>query len=333
MKSPYTGKEMNLFKEEKAFSFRKEEFIIVYHFYKCADTNESFTTTELDNLNFNQLYNKYRSKHKLPFPDQIIRLRKRYGLSAAKMSEVLGFGPNSYRNYEGGEVPNMSNSRLIQLVEDAREFKKLLILSRAFEGKILEKKLLKLDLIIKDQKEQRFKNQLEQYLIGDPVPNSFTGYRSPDFKKFTGMVLFFIKELNPWKTKLNKLLFYADFNMYSKSGYSISGTRYRAIPMGPVPENFNSFLDYLARENKFEVHTTTFPNGGIGEQFKLNHIQEINLDIFSEPELNVLEVIARKFRKTSTDRMIEISHNEKGWIDNNQERKIIDYKYSFNINL
>jgi len=324
---------MNLFKEEKAFSFRKEEFIIVYHFYKCADTNESFTTTELDNLNFNQLYNQYRSKHKLPFPDQIIRLRKRYGLSAAKMSEVLGFGPNSYRNYEGGEVPNMSNSRLIQLVEDAREFKKLLILSRAFEGKILEKKLLKLDLIIKDQKEQRFKNQLEQYLIGDPVPNSFTGYRSPDFKKFTGMVLFFIKELNPWKTKLNKLLFYADFNMYSKSGFSISGTRYRAIPMGPVPENFNSFLDYLARENKFEVHTTTFPNGGIGEQFKLNHIQEINLDIFSEPELNVLEVIARKFRKTSTDRMIEISHNEKGWIDNNQERKIIDYKYSFNINL
>ncbi len=333
MKSPYTGKEMNLFKEEKAFSFRKEEFIIVYHFYKCADTNESFTTTELDNLNINQLYNQYRSKHKLPFPDQIIRLRKRYGLSAAKMSEVLGFGPNSYRNYEGGEVPNMSNSRLIQLVEDAREFKKLLILSRAFEGKILEKKLVKLDLIIKEQKEQRFKNQLEQYLIGDPVPNAFTGFRSPDFKKFTGMVLFFIKELNPWKTKLNKLLFYADFIMYSKSGFSISGTRYRAIPMGPVPENFNSFFDYLARENKFEVHTTTFPNGGIGEQFKLNHIQEINLDIFSEPELNVLEFIARKFRKTSTDRMIEKSHNEKGWIDNSQERKIIDYKYSFNINL
>jgi len=82
-------------------------------------SDESFTTTELDDLNLNQLYNQYRAMHKLPFPDEIRRLRERYDLSATKMSDVLGFGPNSYRNYENGEVPNMSNSRLIQLVKDA----------------------------------------------------------------------------------------------------------------------------------------------------------------------------------------------------------------------
>jgi putative zinc finger/helix-turn-helix YgiT family protein len=331
MKSPFTCKEMRLCKENRTFSFRKEEFSIVYHFYKCDDTGESFTTTELDNLNLNQLYNQYRAKHKLPFPDQIIKLRKKYGLSAVEMSEVLGFGPNSYRNYESGEVPNMSNSRLIQLVEDAREFKKLLILCKAFEGETLEKKITKLDSIIKEQEEQQFTSQLKQYLIGDPVPNTFTGFRLPDFEKFTGMVIFFINKLNPWKTKLNKLLFYADFMMYSGSGYSISGMRYRAIPMGPVPENYNSIFEYLAGKVEIDIHITTFSNGGIGEKFKTNPKYKMTRDIFSESELNVLEKIAEKFRSTSTDEIIGISHKGKGWIDNNRERKNIDYKYSFDI--
>jgi len=331
MKSPYTGKEMILCKEERPFSFRKEEYIVVYHFFKCPDSNESFTTTELDDLNLNQLYNQYRSKYKLPFPDEIKRLREKYSLSASKMSEVLGFGPNSYRNYENGEVPNMSNSRLIQLAKNAREFKKLLLLSNAFESKSLEKNTNRLELIIKEQKELRFDSQLKEYLIGPPIADTFTGFRLPDLNKFTGMIIFFTERLKPWKTKLNKLLFYADFIMYEKSGFSMSGIRYRAIPMGPVPENYDSIFEYLAKKDEFDIKSTPFHNGGIGEQFKPNPKHKFNPDLFSEAELSVLEEVAKRFRDTSTDEIIEISHKEKGWIDNNFEKKIIDYKYSFDM--
>lgn len=72
-----------------------------------------WTTTELDEANLFQVYNQYRAKHGIPFPDEIAGLRKHYGISAAKMAQILGFGINQYRMYEDGEVPSISNARTI----------------------------------------------------------------------------------------------------------------------------------------------------------------------------------------------------------------------------
>lgn len=331
MKSPYTGKEMILCKEERPFSFRKDEFIVVYHYFRCVKSNESFTTTELDDLNLNQLYNQYRCKYKIPFPSEIKQLRKLYGISAAKMSEILGFGPNSFRNYENGEVPNLSNSRLIQLVKDAREFKKLLPLSSAFDDNSLNKFSTKLEIIIKEQKKNRFDTQLKEYLIGAPVADNFTGFRLPDLEMFTEMIRFFAGKLKPYKTKLNKLLFYADFIMYERSGFSMSGMRYVAIQMGPVPDKYDSIYDHLARKDDFDIITTLFADGGVGEKFEPNTKYDFNPDLFSSNELTVLEEIAKKFKHTTTKEIIDISHKEKGWIVNKATNGIIDYKFGFDI--
>lgn len=116
MKSPITGKEMRLHEEKSKLVFRKEEFEYNHRCYYCADSGETFTTTELDAFNLNQVYNKYREKHNIPFPEQIQGLREKYNLSAARMSKILGFGVNSYRNYESGEVPSISNANLINTI-------------------------------------------------------------------------------------------------------------------------------------------------------------------------------------------------------------------------
>jgi putative zinc finger/helix-turn-helix YgiT family protein len=331
MKSPYTGKEMILCKEERPFTFRKEEFVVVYHYFKCIDSKESFTNTEIDELNLNQLYNQYRCKHKIPFPEEIIQLRKLYGVSAAKMSEILGFGPNSYRNYENGEVPSLSNSRLIQIVKDAREFKKLLLLSGTRENNSLSKLLERVDIIINDQRDHRFATQLKEYLIGAPIADNFTGFRLPDLEKFTEMIIFFAEKLKPYKVKLNKLLFYADFIMYKRSGFSMSGMRYAAIQMGPVPDKYDTIYDYLVRKDEFEISPNIFADGGIGEKFKPNSEHQFNAALFTPEELTVLEEVVKKFRNTSTKDIIDISHKERGWIMNKDTNGIIDYKYGFDI--
>lgn len=38
MKSPKTEKEMILCKEKRPFPFRKEEFLIVFHYFKSIDS-------------------------------------------------------------------------------------------------------------------------------------------------------------------------------------------------------------------------------------------------------------------------------------------------------
>jgi len=331
MKSPITGKEMVLIKVKNTLSFRKEEFEVVYHHYKCEDSGEYFTTTQLDELNLIQIYNQYRVKYKLPFPDEIKLIREKYGLSASKMSEVLGFGVNGYRNYEAGEVPSQSNARLIQLAKDAKEFRKLINLSTAFEGNALEKILQKIESIVQEEKLNLFKTHLENYFLGTCSPNTYTGYKLSNLGKFTEMVVFFTEKMQPWKTMINKLLFYADFGMYSKVGLSISGVQYRAIQMGPVPDNFQSIFEYLAKNDIIDVYFTTFPNGSIGEQFKSNSKRSFNPEIFTEQELEELEEIAERFKKCSTKKIIDISHLEKAWIENVREKKIIDYNLSFDL--
>lgn len=332
MKSPFTGKEMHIQKEWRTMSFRKEEFPILFHSYKCEDTGEQFEDDIFGRLNYNQIVNQYREKYSIPFPEQIAAIREKYNLSASKMSKILGFGPNSYSQYEKGEVPNQSNAKLIQLAENPAEFKKLVGLCSPLDPKFVEKLHKKIDILLEKEKQRKLEKHLENYFFGSFLPNSLTGYRIPSLSRFAEMVVFFTEELHPWKTKMNKLLFYADFVMYKQNGFSISGLKYRAITMGPVPNNFNGLFEYLANKEEIFINDTNFPDGGTGEQFNPNPKRQFNPSLFTSEELDILKTIAERFQNTTTNEIIDISHQEKAWLENKNERKLIDYKYSFELN-
>ena len=166
MKSPITGKDMTLMKEVRSLDFRKEPFPIVYHYYLCRDSGDQFTTTDIDELNMTQLYNQYREKHNLPFPKEIKEIREKYGLPATKMSEILGFGINSYRNYENGEVPSQANARLIQIASDPSKFKDLVELSDVLGEKQKDKLIKRIDLLIEMQEANFFSFEFQDYLLG-----------------------------------------------------------------------------------------------------------------------------------------------------------------------
>jgi len=245
------------------------------------------------------------------------------------MSEILGFGTNVYRHYEGGEVPNQSNAKLIQLAEDPHEFKKLMEFCSKLDRKFIEKTRCSIESLLEEQKKYKFEKQLEYYFFNISLPNSLTGFKMPSLTKFSEMVVFFTEKLHPWKTKLNKLLFYANFLTHQHTGFSISGVQYRAIAMGPVPNNFNSLFEYLVNKGEVDIFYATFADGGAGEQFKPNQNRVFNPKIFTKPDMEILNVVAERFKSTSTNEIIEISHNEKAWIENNADSLLIDYCYSF----
>ena len=146
------------------------------------------------------------------------------------------------------------------------------------------------------------------------------------------MVVFFSERLNPWKTQLNKLMFYADFLMFKRSCFSISGARYRAINMGPVPNNYNSIYEYISNNNVIDIQLHDFG----GEEFRAKPNREFNSEIFNENEIEVLNIVADTFKKVATKNVttkeiINISHKERAWLENEEERKIISYKYAFDL--
>lgn len=331
MKSPITGKEMSIQREERAIEFRKEKFEVSFHYYLCEDSQEQFTSTELDDVNMNQVYNQYRDKYNLPFPEEIKTIREMYDLPATKMAEILGFGINSYRNYENGEVPSNANGKLILLAADPKMFRQLVEMSEALDESAKHKLYKKIDKIIEAQELAIKDNEIEEYLIDGKLPDVYTGYKKPNFKKLTEMVVYFTEHMEPWKTQMNKLLFYADFLTFKRTCFSMSGVRYRAINMGPVPNNYNSIFEYMANKDYVDIWQTKFSEETIGEQFKKHPGRNFEKTIFSELELKTLNDVVKKFKGKGTKDIIEISHQEKAWIANEKERNIISYKYAFDL--
>ena len=130
LKSPFSGGDAKLCHESSVLTFRKEQFCYVHQFYECQNTHERFTTTELDEANLAQVYNKYRAKYGIPFPEEIKRIRQHYGLSATKMSAILGFGENQYRLYENGDMPSEANGKVLMSIMNPDFFLAFVLNSR-----------------------------------------------------------------------------------------------------------------------------------------------------------------------------------------------------------
>lgn len=115
--SPFTGGEVYLVEDTEIQTFRKEDFTVRVRYYECKDTGEKFTTEEQDEELCSQLYNSYRVKHGIPFPDEIREIRERYGLSYSQITKIVGFGQNQWRQYENGCMPSESNGRMILAIK------------------------------------------------------------------------------------------------------------------------------------------------------------------------------------------------------------------------
>ncbi|MFA5298009.1 MAG: type II toxin-antitoxin system antitoxin SocA domain-containing protein [Lutibacter sp.] len=281
-----------------------------------------------------QVYNQYRDKFNLPFPEEIREIRAKYGISASKMSEILGFGANSYRNYENGEVPNQSNANLIQLAKDPVKFKSLIEISSFFEEDSKERTALlnSVERLISENRRLKSLFSFENYLLGNSLPDNYTGYIKPNIEKLTEMVVFFAERMKPYITQLNKLLFYSDFLHYKHEVVSISGARYRAINMGPVPNNYDSIFDYIESTGAIKIIKSE-KDWGYSKEFI--HNREFNPEKFTDKELDVLYSVFQEFKGKTTTEIIERSHLEEAWKNNFENGKsLIDYnKYAFNLNL
>lgn len=320
MKSPITGKEMLLRHEVSKVAFRKEEFSIVSHYYECEDSGERFTDDRLDELSIVQVHNQYREKYGIPFPDEIRRIRERYGISASKMSEILGLGANSYRLYESGEVPSVAIGRLIMSIRNPETFIQQVSASACF---LTAKEVAKLTLVAENLRAQPAQEAV--------FPSKLNGYRQPDLSKIAGIIAFFQEFLKSplFKTKLNKLLFYTDFNTYKLTGYSTTGLEYRAIQFGPVPSQFQKMYVNLSETGQISIDEQYFGNGAYGDE--INAKVPFDQTLFSPEELDVLEHVANRYAKLSTDDIVKLSHEETGWMDNADQKALINYRYAFEL--
>ena len=318
---------MRVVYEPETMTYRGEKYNCIYTSYRDDESGESFTTTESDGAWWNQVTNQYREKHGIPYQDEIIALRERYGVSAAKMSVILGFGANQYRLYEQGEVPSVSNGRMIRSVMNPK------VMLEMVESSKNEMSQLEYDRIVSKVKAVIAESEaykLEQYetkrLFSVPR-GADNGYAQISLDRLKNILLYFIEKSNGvFFTKMNKLLFYTDFMAYRVTGKSVSGLAYKAIAHGPVPVRWDRIYSFY---DEIDQEIVQFPDGRAGTKL----VSSLSPDMaeFSEDELKILEYVSQRFKKESPTQISETSHQEEAWKQYLNSDRLISFEMAFTL--
>lgn len=326
MKSPFTGKEMKIVYEIREWNFRGEVYEYTHAAWLCEDTGEEFTTDDIDDAGFLQVTNQYRRKYGIPYTDEIVAIRELYGISAAKMSSILGFGANQWRLYETGEVPSVSNGRMIQSIKDPEVFMGYVRSSRLLLDEKEYNKISARIVAIGEREERSGERDYALSRVFQCERGEENGFAPQSLERLKNILLYMINRCDEvFCTKMNKLLFYSDFLAYRRNRMAITGLSYKALEFGPVPERWDrvySQFDEMAQEPR-----------SYNEKEGIVLVSEAVADtsFFSESELEIMDEVCAKFAKYSSSEISAISHEEKAWLECNEGHKRIPFRYAFEL--
>lgn len=135
-----------------------------------------------------------------------------------------------------------------------------------------------------------------------------------DERKFVEMVLYVAGKLRDDRrggaTKLNKVLYFADFAHVRKTGVPISGADYQKLAHGPAPRRLKPVRDRLVREGDAVVE----PVEVLGyRRDVLVPRRPVDLSVFTAAELATIDEVLADLDGMTARQVSDLSHEEPGW--------------------
>ncbi len=150
--------------------------------------------------------------------------------------------------------------------------------------------------------------------------------------KMKHVILYFLEHINNFhlgKTKLMKLLYYVDFDNVQKFGAPITGAKYRKLPLGPVPDEADDVINEMVKSGDVEAVEAIIFSKGKPTDYKQHRLLPVNAKfdpaLFSGPEMETLEFVAKMWEDANATQMKLASHKEAPWAAT-EDGKAIDYE-------
>ncbi len=312
---------LELIRKVEEFNIRGESIAIEVEYFHCQECGEDFENSKTTIDPYANAYREYRIKKGMLQPEEIRKFRNQRGLTQKEFSDLLGIGIATLNRYENGGLQSEAHDRSIRMAIEPRNF--INIISNSQE-------------ILSDSKKQKIINQLTEetelsYLeitkeiFGNYKADLYSGFKKFELEKFFESIKFFCFQDRVFKTKLMKLLFYADFSHFKNYSVSITGARYARLPYGPVPDQFERWLVTLIMDSEGIQKEEDWKKEYPGEVF-ISHVS-LDASIFSTSELKVLSAIKEKFINYSAKEISDISHKERGYQET-ENAHLISYSYA-----
>lgn len=111
-------------------------------------------------------------------------------------------------------------------------------------------------------------------------------------------------------TKLNKLLFFADFLAYLYLGKPITGHEYQALPKGPAPRYLMPIREAMEVDKDIAIQKIDFYGR---EQHKIFALREPDLSLFTAEEIELVHHIIEECWNKRANDISDDSHRFVGW--------------------
>lgn len=292
----------------EVFNIKGEEISVPVEYFQCLECNESFDDALSTDDPIDLAYKEYRERNNMIQPDQIKAFRKKYGLTQKELSALLGWGGATLSRYENGALQDDTHETALRLIMEPENLLKL-VKEKTKALPIQKRKELMEELNMAEQKKCSFKALFENRFAIFP-PDIFNGYKSLDVAKLYNTIIYFCMN-GVLKTKLNKLLFYADFKYFKENSISITGLRYLKYKHGPVPEKYDFYFASLHNDEKAIRVEEEVCFNYIGEKFTSEFGPD--LSIFSKSEIDIMEYVSTYFKDFNSTQISDFAHKEPGY--------------------
>jgi transcriptional regulator with XRE-family HTH domain len=145
---------------------------------------------------------------------------------------------------------------------------------------------------------------------------------APQYEKYKQMILAFLRAGKKIpKTKLAKLLYFADFAWYYKKLESMSGMRYRKIQYGPVPDSYFRIIDEMSDGGEIDI-TQTEDGAMLISQTRSG--ARVDLSEISKEEGKLIKSVEEKWRGKKTAEIVDFTHKQFPYLYA-QDNEIVSY--------
>lgn len=273
-------------------------------FYECLKCGEEFDDPLSDDT-VERAFREYRRLKGMVQPEDVREFRKRYGLTQHELARLLGWGAATLSRYENGALQDDAHDRALQMVLEPKNLGRLL--EKHPDALNEEKRRQILEEIRSETTEATELLEVIESRLGSHEPSDLNGYRRFSIDKFISAVLYFcFAEEGASKTKLNKLLWYADGKHFKDEGVSITGTRYAHCTHGPAPDKFELLFAYLI-EGTGDLKREDRSDGFWAA---LVPTRAPDMNVFDPSELSALVHVQGHFKGFAANKISDCSHDE-----------------------
>jgi hypothetical protein len=111
-------------------------------------------------------------------------------------------------------------------------------------------------------------------------------------------------------TKLNKVVFFAEFTHLRRHHAVITGCEFQKLPHGPAPRQLLPVRQRLVASRRAEMISEDF----LGRpQHRLVPLQPADRSLFNEDELTTIDDVLGQLAGMTATQVSELSHQEPGW--------------------